>query len=313
MRALVAHCIPAADDIDAPWAGPGVVAAMRQAIIDLPQWTDPFSGSVANGQGIYLFTPDGELLGWSNSGGSSVSDGSYMRASGVARMLRQALNTWAEDSPVAAEPITEPSGSFVAERNFLAEHYKGFDLILRAVSRDLPRPADAPGSVTKWGLPQFRQEWNLHYIGLRRGETRQLLPEEPTVGSTHVIPEYLVHRLAREYLIDNVHGTAPHFADADVQRAELTSEIVATEGTMLSVEFTGAMKTDNGQHGFAAEMRGMGTYDRQHTRWRALELVVVGTRHGSMHHSGRGPWQDTPVDPGPAPMGIVCTLVERNN
>ncbi len=110
-------------------------------------------------------------------------------------------------------------------------------------------------------------------------------------------------------MIDNAHGTAPRFADQHVERAVLNAEVIAVQDDLVSLRFVGTMRTDNGQQGYAAKILGQGIYHPQQARWDALELVTLGTRWGYMHHSGRGPWWDTPVDPGPAPLGIVCTLI----
>jgi hypothetical protein len=224
-------------------------------------------------------------------------------------MMADALQEW--DEPLLPQTGATPApAGLLAERNLLADRYGGYELVLRVVCRDLPRPADAPGAKTKWSLPAFREEWNLNYAGLTEEEARQLLPKRLEPGARHEVSATLGRRLVREYLIDNAHGTAPRFADQHVERAGLTAEVVGVQDDQVSLRFVGTLRTDNGKQGYEADLLGQGLYDHTHSRWAALELVSVGTRWGYMHHSGRGPWWDTPVDPGPAPMGIVCALIE---
>lgn len=304
---LVGRFIPGADNIDEGWGDDPAARRARESIRKLKHWTDPHTGSTANGQGIYIARPTGELLEWSSSGENSIGE----RGAGlewndlVAEMMKSALKKWGK--PLADD--AGPEAELAAERNFVAGRYAGSHTLLRLTSRDLPRPPTS--DRTKWSLDWYRAEWNLNYAALDRDEARGLAPPAPTRGAKYDVPATLARRLARRYLIDNVHGTAPSFGDGHVKKAGIAGEVlqVAADGA-ATVRLEGEMLTANGEFGFDARLLGRAIWSPTKEKFLSFELVAAGSRRGAVHHSGRGPWYDTPVDAGPAPMGILCQVIE---
>jgi hypothetical protein len=307
--ALAGKFVPGADNIDERWGNDPAVRRARESIQKLKQWTDPNTGDRANGQGIYIVRPTGELLEWASSGENSIGErGEDIEAWNdlVLAMMESALKKW-------GKPLSDAGAgdSLAAERNFVAARHAGARTLLRLTSRDLPRPGAPEG---KWTLDWYRREWNLNYVGLDRDQTRALAPPpDATRGARYAVPDALIRRLAGTYLVDNVHGTAPRFADGHVKKARLEGEVreVASDGA-ATVRLEGSIQTENGEFGFDALLLGRAVWSPAKEKFVSFELVAAGSRRGAVHHSGRGPWYDTPVDRGPAPMGILCRLVEQD-
>jgi hypothetical protein len=76
-------------------------------------------------------------------------------------------------------------------------------LVLKSFTRDLPRDKDQPSEA---GVPRrkefFKDTSNSDFLLVRDPEV--LVPRVPVVGSTHKWPEWLVTRLVRFHLVDNV-------------------------------------------------------------------------------------------------------------
>jgi len=304
---LAGSFIPGADDIDRPWGDDPAVRRALNSIRKLKHWTDPNTGDTANGQGIYIARPTGELLEWASSGENSLGDrGAALEWNDlVAEMMKRAIGKWGR--PLA--PAALPESPLAAERNYVSARHAGSPMLLRFTSRDLPRPPSS--ERTKWSLDWYRAEWNLNYASLSREEARALAPTRAAKGERYEVPEGLARRFARDYLRDNVHGTPPIFTDRGVRKARLSGEVleVAASGA-VAVRLEGEVLTDEGGFGFEARLAGRAAWSPSKGRFTSFELVAAGPRRGAVHHSGRGPWYDTPVDLGPAPMGILCQLIE---
>jgi hypothetical protein len=97
-----------------------------------------------------------------------------------------------------------------------------------------------------------------------------------------------------------------------VKKAQMTAEVVNVEDGVASIRLQGETWTAEGAYGcgYDAKLLGRASYNLAQEMFASFELVVVGARVGAVPHSGRGPW-GAPEDLGPAPMGIVAVLVER--
>lgn len=249
-------------------------------------------------QGTYAVAPSGEFLASINSNDPRA----------MASMLRKALQAWDALPPARRfmdpPPAASPEGRCRAQESFPSD-----GLVLKTFSRDLPR--DSGGRTSP--------AWNLDFAWFRRDEARSLAPERGESGATHAVPARLVERLARFHLVDNVRGQTDPFPQAAVQRAELTAEVTAVEGEIVSIRFTGNTRTRqrmrtgvNGfrdmndpkerERGYEARLFGRATFDRKAGRFTSFKLLAVGARWGGTLYNGRGD------DLEPAPMGIVFTL-----
>jgi hypothetical protein len=254
-------------------------------------------------QGVYIATPKGELLEWMSSGGSSIPGASYATSADVVKLMERALKKWGNPAP-------KRNDTLLAEKDYLVSHGLNVDgIVLRITTRDLPRKAAAAAGKTKWSLAEFREDWNLNYAAFTRDRVPLSLHDPLTLGAKQDVLGELIFFLARDYLIDNVHGTPPPPDGAKVKRTRLTAEVVGIAKNLVSLRLEGETVALSAEFGYDAKILGRASYDLDGKKWTAMELVAVGSRRGAQYESGRGPWQGTPVDSGPAPMGIVCTLV----
>lgn len=314
MQTLLANFIPAALDIDVdPCAGQEGQRFLA-AIGKLPSWkSSTETGPRDRPQGQYICSPRGELLAWCSS--ADIQDngekGSYGGPAGAAVIqatMQRALKKWGKPS-VEEQIQSVKSGKLVlnGEKNFLASFHAKDGAILRFVCRDLPRPKDSNGTGTHWSSDYYRREWNINYGGF---DLRRFLPATLEPGAKREVPAELIQRLAEKYFLDNAHGSPPSYYR--VKKGQMTAEVVNVEDGVASVRLQGETRTADGAHGcgFDAKILGRASYHLTQKRFASFELVVVGTRVGVVPHSGRGPW-GAPEDVGPAPMGIVAVLVER--
>lgn len=314
MQTLLANFIPAALDIDVdPCAGQEGQRFVG-AIGKLPSWkSSTETGPRDRPQGHFVCGPSGELLAWCSSAGiqDNGEKDSSTGAGGAAVIqatMKRALKKWGK--PAIEEPAQAVKGDkldLTAEKNFLATFHAKDGAILRFVCRDLPRPEAAKGTKTHWSSDYYRREWNINYGGF---DLRRFLPETLKPGAKEEVPADLVQRLAEKYFIDNAHGTPPSYYR--VKKAQMSAEIVNVEDGVASVRLQGETRTAEGAYGcgYDAKILGRASYNLTQKKFASFELVVVGTRVGAVLHSGRGPW-GAPEDVGPAPMGVVAVLVER--
>jgi hypothetical protein len=252
-------------------------------------------------QGSYAVAPSGEFLASINTNDPRA----------MAGMLRKALEAW-KSLPehkrfMDPAPATEPEGRRRAEAR-----YPTGGLALKTWSRDLPRPS----GVEDRG---WAAAWNQDFAWFLRDEARSLLPESPEPGGKQSVPRRLVERIARFHLVDNVRGQTEPFPHGSVERAEMTVDVTAVEGDLVSIRIAGAtrarqeMRTGvagdrdmndpkRRERGFEAKLLGRATFDLKAAKFTSFEMVAVGTRWGGTLYNGRG------GDLDPAPIGVVFTL-----
>ena len=257
-------------------------------------------------QGVYVATPDGALLASGNSNSPKK----------IAEILRAGLKAWdllpAGKRRGTAEAVLAPPGP---------EPLEGA-LSLRTVYRDLPREG-ASEALQK----NLSSRWNQDTIWVQPEEVLQLLPEVLEKGQRRQVPQELVQRWARFYLLDHVKAFTVPFQAREVERAELAVEVLEVTGDAVKLRYTGATRTAAEgtwkvlgaedldeipglqRRGFDAILMGEAVWDLKASRFRSFELVAVGTRWGGTAHNGRGSkkWFN---DLDPAPMGVYLGLVD---
>jgi hypothetical protein len=231
----------------------------------------------------------------------------------VALMLREALAGWEElgtqertralelDDDTAAPPV----------QGLGAERFPEDGLVLRVVSRDLPRASQA----ADWRA----DAWNMDHAWFQRDEARALLPAELVPGARGEAPVALVQRLARLHFVDNVRGQTLAFAAEDVGLARLEVEVVAlaeggcelrlegetraaAEGVWPVRGFDDAQSPGPQRRGVSTRLVGRASFDVARERFSAFELVALGERFGGTQYNGRGD------DLEPAGIGFALTL-----
>ena len=236
-------------------------------------------------QGIYATAPSGELL-------ASVNTRSAER---VLAMLDEALEAWGRmpegERYLSADQRPDRGGWRWREL------YPVDGLVLRVHSRDLPRD-DPPDD---WRADASNRD----YAWFRGDELRGSLPQALTPGARRAVADPIVRRLARLHLVDNVRGQCPAFADAHVERAELTAEVAATDGGRVELALEGSTRTvargkwpvagyrdmhdpAEQERGVETSLRGQAVWDTESGRFVAFELLALGTRWGGTQYNGRG-------------------------
>lgn len=244
-------------------------------------------------QGTYCVSPSGVLLGSMNSNDPTR----------IADLLEQSLAKWAtlprEERLLPTDPQKQLADIKRPER-----HYPDGGLVLNVTSRDMPREKAAPTPArARWR--EFA--WNQDFAWFTKAEARQFFPPEAKVGAKQDLPVALLHRIACAHLIDNVRGQTSPFEESQVKKARLTTEVTAVDGDIISLRLEGetrAAMEDRYEHGLDMRLLGNATFDRSTGRFRAFELVAVGTRWGRTQLNGRR------NDTDPAPIGILFTLAE---
>jgi hypothetical protein len=253
-------------------------------------------------QGIYAFAPSGRFL-------ASINTRS---AAAVHKMLDRALRAW-QELPEAERAASDVQlGAETAARiKRLERWYPQDGLVLRAISRDLPRsgPDSRPAD---WR----RDAWNIDFAWFRKDEARRFVPEA-RIGATAELPAALCSRFLRCHLIDNVRGQTSSFPPDALRRAALRTRVTAIEGDVLVLRIEGEAELEKrgswsirgfsqpepGQElGFSGTLLGAARWDQRRECFAHFELLAVGTRWGATQFNGRGD------DLGHAPVGFHFAL-----
>ena len=238
-------------------------------------------GNRGGAQGHYAVSPSGELLAASSSADPKV----------LVEMMKQGLAKWATLSREKRLLADSPDPKASENWRLKEKMYPDDGLALRVVARD-----------------QKRERWpdsNLDYAWFRKAEARALLPAEPKKGAKHNVPRELVQRLARFHLLDNVHAlNYTFFPKEAIEKARLTSTVVAVDGDLVSLSFEGETRASiisPEKIGYEPKLLGRGTFNLKEQEFTSFELVAVGMRWGLGNCNQRH-------DAAPALMGIVFTL-----
>lgn len=232
-------------------------------------------------QGIYAVSASGRFLASVNT-----RDARQMR-----RMLEEALERF-EALPVAAREASAEQLAELGQVRRAEDAYPEDGLVLRVVTKDLE------GSVATEAWHKSAR--NLDWAWFRASEARAFLPpkvEGP--GQVHRVPEALVQRLARFHFVDNVRGQTSPFAAPDVQRAELTAHVEASDDAGVDLRFTGetlafaggdaARRRDPWVRGVELTLRGHARWDHGQKRFTYFEVVATGRRWGRTQYNAREP------------------------
>ena len=162
------------------------------------------------------------------------------------------------------------------------------------------------------GTDEVSGNWNLDHVWFTKKELRGLVGAKAKVGEKADWPRALVARLARFHLIDSVngirYGQRPLYADADVQRAQLTSTVESVEGTFVTLRLEGRTQTHSRKpqdRGCDTELAGSATFDVATGRFTAFELVGLGSRWGG---TGAGKSNDRAGEEGRQAIGFTFSL-----
>jgi len=300
--ALAQRFVPAADEVNRLQRGDDAECLVFQGVAEQGHYAGRTQPSKTR-QGIYAMTPGGRFLASVNS----------RQASSVAGMLRTALENW---EALPAEERLGGGEQPPAPWRWESE-YPEDGLVLRVVSRDLPRP-EGERALERRRVDWREHAWNVDFAWFRAEEARAFLPAEIEPGATVELPARLIERIACLHLLDNVRGQVSHFRPADLERARLSVRVDALHDGHASLSLSGETRTsvegtwpvdgfssrDPGsqRRGIELELAGRAQWDLAAGRFSAFELVCVGTRWGGTKFNGRADDLD------PAPIGFAFTL-----
>lgn len=300
MQELAARFVPAADEVWRLQHRQGKDCDLFRGIAELGHYAGRVQPTDTR-QGIYCCAPSGAFLGAINT-----RDPRQLETMLVAALERwDALpdeKRWLEDLDPG------PAGAEKDGREKYPEH----GLALHVIARDVARE----GVKDDWR----RDAWNLDVAWFSAAELASLIPAERKVGAQCEFDAKAMHRLARLHLIDDVRGQTPAFEPGDVERATLSSTIVAIDGDRIELELRGESRTvargewsisgfdDLGkpsaqERSIALSFLGRATLrigERMHVD--RFELVGLGTRQGATQYNQRTD------DPGPAGIGYALVL-----
>jgi hypothetical protein len=264
----------------------------------------PTEGGRAHG--LYLFTPDGEGLGFQFLSRPKEP---------VLKLLQEGLKKWTEKA-AAKKLVAKPLPPLKARETWPELAAKP-GLLLQVHARDLPR-----GTVQHPGrTPEEQGMWNHLFLELSEKETAGLLPQG---GPKSALPEELVKRLVKRHLGDFSHGNNGGYrTDAAFKKLAVTVETVSARESLLTLRYTGEVVLEEGTgqydpkthgtqlaitgdhridqeglYGFEGKLYGKALYNSTAKKFVHFELVAAGTRKGLRDRD----------DYLPAPIGFAFTI-----
>lgn len=174
-------------------------------------------GTGGYAQGVYLFTPDGQLLAFSNTADARHVKGLMATA---LKKFDPAAAKAPESKPVAVLPSPPAGGLVVA---VVAKLLGGYE------------PGDRRGE---------------HYLASHGRDHLWLRKDEAAALAAGKLPESVKKRLVRFHLIDNTRGEPPMWGESEIKRLDLTLKDGKLSGTVH-------LETKAGDRGYRADLLGV--------------------------------------------------------
>jgi hypothetical protein len=199
-------------------------------------------GLEGRSQGVYLFSPDGKLLAFSNT-----SD-----ARSVQRLLATALERFDGTAEVELPVVSSST------KQYWHEPPEG-GLVVSVATKVLAGYEAAESSRAR----AYRDSLGEDHLWVRRDEAQWLVAGE--------MPDSLIRRIARYHLIDNTRGEPPMWRESEVRRLD----VVLSGGRI-----TGSvhLETASGDRGYQADL--YGEVDVTDGRVSRFDLVAKGQYWG---------------------------------
>lgn len=246
-------------------------------------------------QGIYMFTADGQLLGFRNH-----RDPAVMR-SVLAQALKEFRKIPEEKRKPGAIKIDDPGQR---DTTYHREPPKGA-LIVNAYTRILDRKGDGfcVGACEFTGGDQAARD----RLWLTEQERKSLIPAAPKKGDKVTVPQAVLYRIARFHLVDNTRGEPPHWGLGEVRKATLTLTVENVSDSAVTLKLEGEMllATDadpkKASRGYDVRLLGHVRYDVKKKAFDRFDAVALG------EHWGEGPYTRG-ARPGRTPLGVAFEL-----
>lgn len=250
-------------------------------------------------QGIYVFTADGELLGFKNAG----QDAKVMKevfADALAKFKKLPLE---RTKPGAI--VVPPHGKL--DTRFTRPMPEGA-LVLRANARILDKKADAfvKGTCEFTGGDRASRD----FVWLTQDDVKALAPVKAEVGFTYPVPEKVAERIARFHLTDNTRGEPAFWTRKEVRKNQMSLTVVKVqEGGTVELRLDGVvvMATDadltKAERGYDIKLRGLLNWLPRMNQFDQFDIAGLG------EHWGRSTF--TPGNrPGRTLLGVAFGLAD---
>jgi hypothetical protein len=249
-------------------------------------------------QGIYCFTPDGQLLVYKNA-----QDPAVMRD-----VLRQGLDAW-NNLPAGRR---QPGAVRVGDAGEVDAHYARTPppgtLIVNVHTRILDHAGKGELCRGTCGTVGGDRP-ALDHLWLTAEECRALVPKEPHQGDKVALPAAVAERILRFHLVDNTRGEPTMWRPDQVRSRDLTLTVEQADedGFGLRLEGSALLASDadpdRAKRGFDMRLLGHLHYDGGKKVLDRFDVVAVG------EHWGAGTY--TPgARPGRTPLGIAFELAK---
>lgn len=247
-----------------------------------------------NQQGIYVFTPSGELLASKNESQDPKI---------VAALLQTALNKW-ESLPDSRKTATRTLRASPPNAKYPKD-----GLVLHCNYRDLPRGGHLADT-----------RWNEDYAWFTKAEIKQLFFRPWKVGQTLDLGERDMKRWVRCHFVDMVRGETSPYKPDEVKKARLSFRVTKVSVSIVSFEIKGEafasaqgvwslnshyMKPAPQSRGFDAKMFGYAKYNVKQDKFTQFDMIALGMRWGGTEFNSR--WNDVDRNP----MGILFTIAGK--
>ena len=252
----------------------------------------------ATRQGIYLFTADGELLGFKNHGGDA----------GVMKKVFTDAKAKFDKLPLArrkAGAVTVPDAG---KPDAKYHHELPEDgIILKVHGRILEAKAETfvKGKCTITGGDQASRD----YCWISADEKKSLIPSKSEVGFRYALPEKIAERLARFHLIDNTRGEPEFWKKGDVRKSNITLTVTVVKDDAIELRLDGELllssEADSAKSkvGFEPKLSGSLRYIPSKNAFVLFDVVAVGDYWG---HSAYTPGSRA----GRTPFGVSIGLAD---
>lgn len=202
-------------------------------------------------QGVYIFSPGGNLLAFANTAS----------AEHVKRLMTKAMKEFNPDAKVAEIKDTK-SGS-----RYYAEPPVG-TLVLTVTTKVLGGYDGDEGRQVEI----HKQSLAHDHLWLRADEVKAIARGE--------IPDSVKHRLVRYHLVDNTRGEPPFWRTSDVKEIKLTLKDGCLAGNVHA-------QTEDGQRGYKASL--LGVVETKGGDITRMDIVVKGEFWGEGRYTRGAP------------------------
>ena len=249
-------------------------------------------------QGIYVFTADGELLGYRNHGG----DASVMKK--VFRDAKAKFDALPEARRKPGAVKVPPAGK--PDPNFHRPFPEG-GLVLKVNARILESKAESfvKGSCEFTGGDQSSRD----YCWITAEELKGLIPAKLDAGFCYDVPAKIAERLARFHLVDNTRGEPEFWKKEHVRKNRMTITVTAVADDAIELRLDGELLLSadadaaKSKLGYEPKLRGTLRYIPSKKAFDRFDAVALGDYWG---HTTYTPGSR----PGRQPLGVALGLAD---